>query len=92
MGFSGYLAAGAGLAGLANGQPLRFPILEEVQSQAEDALLLLQSYFVCTVLQCDLPTLKPAFRIHIHRIWIRIQPKISIRIRIQKGLESGSRS
>ena len=32
------------------------------------------------------------FRIHIHRILIRIQPKISIRIQIQKGLESGSGS
>lgn len=32
------------------------------------------------------------FRIHIHQIRIRLQPKISIRIRIQKGLESGSGS
>ena len=34
------------------------------------------------------------FRIHIHRIQIRIriQPKNSIQIRIQKGLESGSES
>ena len=34
----------------------------------------------------------PVFRIHIHRIRIRIQQKISIRIWIQEGLESGSGS
>ena len=34
----------------------------------------------------------PVFGIHIHRIQPRIQPKISIRIWIQKGLESRSGS